>query len=87
MKKFFIAVFMAALMMSQSNIYAETININQASLEQMVENLNGVGMHKAQAIIDYREQHGEFESINDLLHVKGIGPSTLEKNRDSLLIE
>ena len=87
MKKFFIAVFMAALMMSQSNIYAETININQASLEQMVENLNGVGMHKAQAIIDYRVQHGEFESINDLLHVKGIGPSTLERNRDSLLIE
>jgi competence protein ComEA len=53
----------------------------------MVENLNGVGMHKAQAIIDYREQHGEFESINDLLHVKGIGPSTLERNGDSLLIE
>jgi competence protein ComEA len=44
-------------------------------------------MHKAQAIIDYREQHGEFESINDLLHVKGIGPSTLERNGDSLLIE
>ena len=87
MKKFFIAVFMAALMMSHTNIFAETININQASLEQMVENLNGVGMHKAQAIIDYHEQHGEFESINDLLQVKGIGPSTLEKNRDSLLIE
>jgi competence protein ComEA len=87
MKKFFIAVFMAALMMSHTNIFAETININQASLEQMVENLNGVGMHRAKAIIDYHEQHGEFESINDLLQVKGIWQSTLEKNRDSLLIE
>ena len=87
MKKILIAIFMTALLMNQSNVFAEAININQATLEQLVDNLKGVGAHKAQAIIDYRQQHGNFNSLNDLLKVNGIGATTLEQNKEFMLLK
>ena len=87
MKKFLIAVFMTALFIIQSQVSAQSIDVNQATLEELVENLNGVGAHKAQAIIDYRQQHGDFDSMEELLQVKGIGLSTLEKNKDRLVFD
>ena len=56
------------------------ININTATLEQL-QQLNGVGAKKAQAILDYRQQHGRFKSVDDLQNVKGISPKMVEKNR------
>ncbi|MFA7025765.1 MAG: helix-hairpin-helix domain-containing protein, partial [Candidatus Cloacimonadaceae bacterium] len=48
------------------------VNINTASLETLCS-LSGIGPVKAQAIIDYRAQHGPFSSPQDLIKVKGIG--------------
>lgn len=87
MKKILMAVFMTALLIAQSQVFAQSVDINQATLEELVENLNGIGAHKAQAIIDYREQYGEFDSMDELLHVKVIGLSTLEKNKDRLIFD
>lgn len=58
----------------------QIININTASLAQL-SLLNGIGATKAQAIIEYRESHGAFSSIEELAKVKGVGDKLVEKNR------
>ena len=63
------------------------VNINTDTLETLADLLEGVGEKKAQAIIDYRELNGHFESADELLNVKGIGQKTLERNRDAIQIE
>lgn len=62
------------------------VNINTAALEELCS-LSGIGPVKAQAIIDYRTEHGPFSSPEDLTNVKGIGQITLEKNLSRLRTE
>lgn len=62
------------------------VNINNASAEVLAEKLNGIGMQKAKAIVEYRDKYGAFNSLENILEVKGIGPSFLEKNRDKLIL-
>lgn len=57
------------------------ININTADLATL-ESLPGIGEAKAQAIIDYRTANGNFNSVDDLTHVKGIGEKMLAKIKD-----
>ena len=54
------------------------IDINTAPTS-LLETLPGIGPVKAQAIVEYRERHGDFERPEDLMKVSGIGPSTYEK--------
>ncbi len=61
----------------------EPININTADKQTLME-LNGIGEKLAQAIIDYRQEHGAFGSLDELTKVKGIGPVILDKNRERL---
>lgn len=65
---------------------AGSVNINQADAAVLSSELNGIGEKKAQAIIDYRTQHGPFNSLEDLQNVKGIGDQTIEKNRDKMTL-
>lgn len=62
------------------------INLNTADAETLQRELLGIGEVKAQAIVAYRDEHGDFASVDELLEVKGIGEATLEKNRDKLII-
>ena len=62
----------------------DTIDINTASAEELAQTITGVGIKKAQAIVEWREQNGPFSSIDELVQVKGIGSKTLDKNRDRL---
>lgn len=58
----------------------ELLNINTASAEEL-ETLPNIGARTAQRIVDHREQHGKFVSVEALKNVKGIGAKTLEKLR------
>ncbi|WP_100488652.1 helix-hairpin-helix domain-containing protein [Sporolactobacillus pectinivorans] len=54
------------------------VNINTAD-ETDLQNLSGIGPAKAKAILQYREEHGPFKSVDDLTNVSGIGEKSLEK--------
>ena len=66
---------------------AAPVNINTASAEQIAEALNGVGLSKAQAIVEYREAYGLFEQADEIVYVRGIGESTYQKNKDDILVK
>ncbi len=66
---------------SLKNLHGELVNVNLATAIEL-EALPGIGSVIAQRIIEYREQHGPFHSLNELAQVKGIGPKKLEKLKD-----
>ena len=61
------------------------ISLNSATAEQL-DTLDGVGPATAQKILAWREQHGRFESVEDLLDVGGIGEAKLEALRDLVTV-
>ena len=64
----------------------EMVNINTASAER-VSQLPGIGNLLAERIVAYREQHGSFDTIDQLLHVEGIGEGKLEAIRSEIYVE
>jgi competence protein ComEA len=70
----------------QAEVSLHKVNLNTADAETLQRELSGVGAVKAQAIISYREQHGNFASTDELLEVKGIGEALFEKNRDKISV-
>jgi competence protein ComEA len=56
------------------------IDLNRATVEEL-ETVPGIGAVMAQRIVDFREQHGRFGRVDDLLKVRGIGEKSLEKLR------
>ena len=61
------------------------VNINAASLEEL-DTLPGIGPSKAQAIIDYRQVNGDFETIEDVMNVSGIGQTTFDNMKDLITV-
>lgn len=61
------------------------ISINEADKEKL-EMLPGIGPKTAEAILDYRQEHGPFMRLEDLLEVKGIGEKKLEKMSDQICL-
>lgn len=62
------------------------ININKATSEEL-QTLTGVGPSKADAIIQYREENGEFKSVEDIQHVSGIGEKSFEKLKEEISVK
>lgn len=65
---------------------SQKININTASADELV-NLKGVGEKKAEAIIEFRKTNGRFKQPEDLIEVPGIGPKTLEANKNRIVVD
>jgi len=63
------------------------IDINTATADQLAAALVGIGSAKAEDIVTYRNQHGGFSSVDELLNIKGIGRKTLERNRGMLTVQ
>ena len=63
------------------------VDVNKADVATLQSELTGIGKSKAEAIVAYREAHGPFTSVDELLEVKGIGSALLERNRDKLTLE
>ncbi|HVO90666.1 MAG TPA: helix-hairpin-helix domain-containing protein [Casimicrobiaceae bacterium] len=61
------------------------VNLNSATKDELIA-LPGIGPAKAQAIIDYRSQHGGFKSVEELKDVKGIGAKRFEKLKAELTV-
>jgi competence protein ComEA len=85
MKMLKLVAFVIALSLS-SICFAQTVNINEADAKTLAANVNGIGMSKAKAIVAYRDQYGPFDSVKDLVNVKGVGNKTVEKNKDRLIV-
>jgi competence protein ComEA len=66
---------------------AAPVNINTASASEISQALTGIGKHKADAIVEYRDSHGPFRQAIDIQQVKGIGKSIYEKNKNDLLVD
>lgn len=63
----------------------QVININNADVEDLAT-LKGIGAKKAEAIVAYRTQHGNFKTVDELSNVKGISAKTIQNNHDRLTV-
>lgn len=79
-------ILLSMLMLVAIPALADSININSADADGLQRSLTGIGKVRAEAIIDYREQNGPFEYIDDLMNVEGIGRTTVEVNRDRITL-
>jgi competence protein ComEA len=80
------AALMAAMLVAPVAL-AGPVDVNSADASTIARELDGVGLSKAQAIVDYREANGPFKSAEDLAKVKGLGQKTVERNRSNLRFE
>ena len=66
---------------------AGPVNINSADATTIAHELKGIGLKRAQAIVEYRSKHGPFKSADELGLVKGIGPKAVLKNKPDIRID
>jgi competence protein ComEA len=84
-KGLFTALIAAALLAPLA--VAGPVDVNTADATTLARELDGIGMSKAQAIVEHRKAHGPFKSPEDLARVKGIGQKTVEQIRPNLRFE
>lgn len=70
-----------------SALWAAPVNINTADARAISAALDGIGMKKAQAIVDYRKAHGPFRTLEALTGVKGIGRRMIDNNRADIRLK
>lgn len=63
----------------------DTVNLNKATVEEL-QAVRGIGPSLAERIVDYREANGKFESLDELIEVRGIGEKKLEKIKSRITL-
>jgi competence protein ComEA len=84
LRNFFIVILFAFISLTVSA--AEPVNINTATAEEIAAVIKGIGPKKAEAIVTYRQQHGPFQTVDDLKKVPGVGDKIVENNRANLTV-
>lgn len=69
---------------TQQSSASQPVDINTADATQLAS-VKGIGPKRAQLIVDYRKQNGNFKSVDDLQSVKGIGPKLVKKIENELV--
>lgn len=69
-----------------ANPVSARVNINIADGETLAAELKGIGIKRAKAILTYRDEHGPFKSIDDLVKVKGISKRIVDQNREKITV-
>ncbi len=86
MKKLpYLFLFLLSIVVAPIQAQPESININSATIEQLVQ-LKGIGTKYAERIIRYRETNGPFRSGSDMQNVRGIGPKIYEMNKAQIVV-
>jgi len=67
--------------------WAGPVDINSADAETLAAELDGVGLAKARAIVEYRTKNGAFANPDDLGNVKGIGQKILDDNKGNIRVD
>jgi len=83
LKALFVSFAAALFLLAAPIAWAGSVNINTATVEQL-QDVKGIGPKTAEAIVAYRDEHGQFSSLDDLVHVAHIGEKTLAQIRDEL---
>ena len=86
-RTFLIALFLCFSLPLMAEQQPGTVNINTADKATLVDKLKGVGPSKADAIIAYRQNYGPFQTVDELVAVKGIGEKFIAKNRQHIVLE
>jgi competence protein ComEA len=77
------AALLAAMLLGPA-AFAGPVDVNTADAKTLAKELDGVGLSKAQAIVEYRKANGPFRSADELAKVKGLGRKTVDRNRANL---
>lgn len=76
---------MGTASLAESGGSKEKINLNSASKADL-QKIDGVGDKKADKILEYRQQHGQFKSVDELKNINGFGEKTVAKMKDQLSV-
>lgn len=68
-------------------VWAGPVNINTADAETLAAELDGIGLARAEAIVQDRQSNGPFDQPEDLSRVKGIGQWIIDQNRANIRVE
>ena len=77
-----IVIFLSLL---STSVFADPVNVNTADAETISNGLTGIGPKKAEAIVQYRKEHGQFKTLEELGNVSGIGEKTIKANEKDIL--
>ena len=71
--------------LAEETVEIQVVNINDAQSEEL-QTISGIGPTLAARIIDYRNNNGQFQQVEDIMSVKGVGSSKFEKIKEYLTV-
>ena len=81
----FVCLFLMFCVSFSSAFATQKININKATVAELVT-LPGVGEKTAASVVEYRQIHGDFKTIDGIINVKGVGEKTFAKMAEQITV-